>query len=117
MKLILTHRHHQPVPALAALVEERLAALREVLQINEARVSIERRLEASPAFRVTAHLVTPGPDVFAEAVDHTLRAALGKMFGKLQLRIDQRHEKHATRGPSLPKKTSPARRTSMGSRP
>ena len=68
MKLILTHRHHQPSPAFTALVKERLESLREALQIDEARVFIERRLEASPAFLVTAHLVTPGPDVFADAV-------------------------------------------------
>lgn len=97
MKLILTHRHHQPSPSFTALVKERLEALREALQIDEARVLIERRLDASPAFQVTAHLVTPGPDVVEEAVDHTLRAAMGKMFGKLEFHIGHRHEKRARR--------------------
>ena len=78
-------------------MKERLESLREALQIDEARVSIERRLEASPAFLVTARLVTPGPDVCAEAVDHTLRAALGKVLGKLEARIGHRHEKRARR--------------------
>ncbi len=108
MKFVLTHRHHQPSPSFTALVKERLESLREALQIDEARVLIERRLEESPAFRVSAHLVTPGPDVLAEAVDHTLRAALGKMFGKLESRIDQRQQKRARRGPNPLKKISPA---------
>lgn len=117
MKLILTHQHHQPVPSLAALVEERLAALREALQIDEARVFIERRLEASPAFRVTAHLVTPGPDVFAEAVDHTLRAALGKMFGKLETRIGDRREKRTGREALSLRKPSRVRLPPLSGRP
>ena len=114
MKLILTHRHHQPSPSFTALVKQRLEALREALQIDEARVLIERRLDASPAFRVSAHLVTPGPDVLAEAVDHTLRAALGKMFGKLEARIDHRRQKRVRREPNPRKNTSPAQLASLG---
>ena len=116
MKFILTHRHHQPSPSFTALIEQRLESLREALQIDEARVLIERRLEESPPFRVSAHLVTPGPDVLAEAVDHTLRAALGKLFGKLDERIEHRQEKRARSGPNPLKKTSPAQRAPVGGR-
>lgn len=116
MKLILNHRHHQPSPSFTALVKQRLESLREALQIDEARVLMEHRPEASPAFRITAHLVTPGPDVFAEAVDHTLRAALDKMIGQLEARIDHRHQKRARRGPNPLKKTSPAQLASVGAR-
>lgn len=116
MKLILTHRHHQPSPSFTALVRQRLEALREALQIDEARVLVERRLEASPAFRVTAHLVTPGPDVFADAVDHTLRAALDKMIGQLEARIDHRQQKRARRGQNPLKKTSAAQLAPVGPR-
>ncbi len=116
MKLIFTHRHHQPSPSFTALVTQRLESLREALQIDEARVLIERRLEASPAFRITAHLVTPGPDVLAEAVDYTLRAALDKMIGQLEARIDHRHQKRARRGPNPLKKTAPTRHASVGAR-
>jgi ribosome-associated translation inhibitor RaiA len=116
MKLTLTHRHHQPSPSFTVLIKQRLESLREALQIDEARVLMERRLEASPAFRVTAHLVTPGPDVFADAVDHTLRAALDKMIGQLEDRIDHRQQKRARRGPNPLKKTSPAQLTSVGAR-
>jgi ribosome-associated translation inhibitor RaiA len=116
MKLIVTHRLHQPSPSFTALVEQRLESLRDALKIDEARVFIERRPGESPAFRVTAHLVTPGPDMLAEAFDHTLRAALGKMFGTLEARIDHRRQKRARRGPNPLKKTSPAQFPSVGAK-
>ena len=97
MKLIIQHRHHQPSDAFTALVTQQIESLHEALQIDEARVLIEHRLESSPPFRISAHLVTPGPDVLAEAVDHTLRAALQKLVVELESRIDHRHRKRARR--------------------
>ena len=97
MKLHIQHRHHSPSAAFTALVTQQIESLREALQIDEARVLIERRLESSPPFRISAHLVTPGPDVLAEAVDHTLRAALQKLVAELESRIDHRHRKRARR--------------------
>lgn len=97
MKLILKHHHHQPSPAFAALVRSQLEVLGKNLRIDEAHVLIEHCLEASPPFRVTAHLVTPGPDVFAEAADHTLRAALQKTIEGLEGRIGHRHQRRARR--------------------
>ncbi len=114
MKLIITHHHHQPSPSFIALIKQRLESLREALQIEEARVLIERRLDESPAFRVSARLVTPGPEVVAEAVDHTLRAALGKMFGKLEAPIDHGQQKRARRVPNFLQKVSPASVASPG---
>ena len=97
MKLHIHHRHHQPSPSFTALIASQLESLSPALQIDEARVLIERRLEASPAFRVAAHLVTPGPDIHAEGVDHTLRAALQKLVAGLSERIQGRHAKRARR--------------------
>lgn len=116
MKFILNHHNHQPSPSLTALAKKRIESLREALQIDEAHIRLEHRLEASPAFRVTAHLVTPGPDVFADAVDHTLRAALEKMIGQLEERIDHRHQKRMRRGPNPLKKTLPAKSAAGGAR-
>jgi ribosome-associated translation inhibitor RaiA len=116
MKLTLTHRHHQPSPSFTSLVKQRIESLRESLQIDEAHVLMERRLGASPAFRVTAHLVTPGPDVLADAVDHTLRAALEKVIDQLEARIDHHHQKRARRKTTPLKKTSPALIASVGAR-
>jgi len=106
MKIIIKHLHHTPSTSLTALIERQLGELGKTRQIDEARVVIERRLEASPPFSVSAHLVTPGPDVFAEAADHTLRAAWQKVMGQLEARIGQRHEKRARRG-RITNKTAP----------
>ncbi len=87
------------------LVHKRLESLSGALRVEQAHVLIEQRVDASPPFRITAHLVTPGPDVFAEAIDHTLPAALDKMMEQLEARIEHRHQKRAQRGPK-PLKTS-----------
>jgi ribosomal subunit interface protein len=97
MKLILRTKPHKTSPAFAAAVQQQMEELNRTLQIDEARVVVTRRPETSPAFQVAAHLVTPGPDVFANAVDHTLAAALKKAVGQLARRIRQRHSKRARR--------------------
>lgn len=97
MKIVLKHLHHNPSASLANLIERQLREIGRLLQIDQAHLLLERRLEASPAFRVSAHLVTPGPDVMAEASDHTLRAALQKTMGQLIKRIDHRRTKQARR--------------------
>ncbi|HEX8311327.1 MAG TPA: HPF/RaiA family ribosome-associated protein [Chthoniobacteraceae bacterium] len=117
MKLILTHRLHESSPSFTALVQEQIESLGETLQIDEARIVIECRPDASPAFRMTAHLVTPGPDVFAEAVDHTLRAALQKLIAQLESRIDHRLQKRAQNTKDHFKTASPAHLTPSTGRP
>jgi ribosomal subunit interface protein len=97
MKLILKSKHQKPSPAFAANVEERMEELNRMLQIDEARVVFELDRAASPAFRVAAHLVRPGPDLYADAVDHTLAAAFKKALGQLLRRIRHRREKRARR--------------------
>ncbi len=93
MKLILQHRFHQPSDSFTALVESELAALGTQRRIAEARILVERQKDKSPPFRISAHLVTPGPDVMAEASDHTLRAALTKLVRSLQDTLSQRAQK------------------------
>ena len=90
IKLTLQHRHHQSSPAFTALLKQQLDLLQ--LRIDEARVLVERRLEASPAFRVAAYLVTPGSNVLAEEVDHTPGAALQKTIAQLEAHIVCRKE-------------------------
>ena len=97
MKLTLEHHHHAPSPQFSALVESEIKALQPALRIDEARVSIERQPEARPPFRITAHLVTPGPDVCADATDHTLRAALGKLIRRIRDKITHRSARKARR--------------------
>ena len=116
MKLILKHIHHSPSPSFTALIEQQLKEVGKSLQIDEARIVIERRLESSPPFRISAHLVTPGPDVFAEAMDHTLRAALLKAFEQIEARIDHKRMKRAGRLQRHTKTASPGQFAIAGTR-
>lgn len=97
MKLILKRLNHEPSASLIDLLKQELASLSPQLQIDEAHVLLERRDEASPPFRVAMHLVTPGPDVETETMDHTLRAAMAKAFEEVRDKIGHRHQKRARR--------------------
>jgi ribosome-associated translation inhibitor RaiA len=46
---------------------------------------------------VNVHLVTPGPDVYAETRDHTLRAAFAKAINQLRAQITSRAQKRIQR--------------------
>lgn len=99
MKLTLRYFSVRSTSALDAWVEKQILALRPIRAIEEARVRLARRREHSPAYEVHVHLVTPGPDVFAEGRDHTLRAAVAKVLaqlrGKLSARLVRRQRKEA----------------------
>lgn len=108
MRLTLQHHCIRSTSALDSWVENQIFALRERLQIDEANVRLAHRPEASPAYEVNVHLVTPGPDVFAEGRDHTLRAALNKVLGQLNDKLVNRAQRrqrrlssnrHGRRGP------------------
>lgn len=92
--------HHLNIPSLATLdawVEKQLFALGRTRQIDEANIRLIRLENASPAFQVNVHLVTPGPDVFAESRDHTLRAAFEKVMKQLREQITSRAKKQLQR--------------------
>ena len=97
MRIHLRHLHHRPSASFTAFLEKQLHALGVVRQIDEARVQLEHRAEGSPPFRVALHLVTPGPDIAAEAVDHTLRAALAKVVAELETKIKDREANRTPR--------------------
>lgn len=111
MKLRLKTRHYSLSPSFAALVGAEFEVLATQRQIDEARVLVERRPEASPAFRVAVHLVTPGPDIAAEAVDHTLCAAFAKIVTLLELRIGRRKPKRGRSRGAVVRTASPGRST------
>jgi ribosome-associated translation inhibitor RaiA len=105
MKLTLQHKNVRSTPDLDWWVEEQIISLQPGLQIDEANISLARDLEASPAFQVKAHLVTPGPDVFAEGCDHTLQAAFHKLMeglrGKIGSRATRRQKRQNNCAPAL----------------
>jgi len=108
MRLTLQHYSIRSTSALDSWVEGQIFALRERLQIEEANVRLAHRPETSPAYEVNVHLVTPGPDVFAQGRDHTLQAALGKVLDELKDKLVHRalrrvhrlrSNRHGRRGP------------------
>jgi ribosome-associated translation inhibitor RaiA len=52
--------------------------------------------QASP-FRVSVHLVTPGPDIRVECADHTLAVAIIKVSRELRRIIDSKAHRRARR--------------------
>lgn len=97
MKLTLRHRNHAPSRSIMEMIEKELESLQPDLQIDEARVHLERSLTASPPFSVSFHLVTPGPDVIVKSTDHTLRAAILKAFARISGKIGHRRAKRVER--------------------
>lgn len=84
MRINLQHLNLPSRDGLDRWVEEQVLALGEARRIDEANVRLECRSESSPPFTVHIHLVTPGPDLFAESSDHTIRAAFAKALTQLQ---------------------------------
>lgn len=112
MKLTLQHLDVRSTHTLDAWVENQIFSLEKRLQIDEAQVRLVRRPEGSPAYAVHVHLVTPGPDVMAEAEDHTLRAAVAKAMKGVRDKITQRSAKrHQRRASGLALPANAARRT------
>jgi hypothetical protein len=102
MKLTLTHRNHVPSNSIVEMIEKELKSLQPELQIDEARVHLERSLTDSPPFSASFHLVTPGPDVIVSSTDHTLRAAVLKAFDRIADKIGHRHSKRTRRREAAP---------------
>ena len=93
MRLNLQHLNVPSQATLDAWVENQIFALGRTRQIEEANIRLARLENASPAYQVNVHLVTPGPDVFAESRDHTLRAAFEKVIKQLREQISSRAAK------------------------
>jgi ribosome-associated translation inhibitor RaiA len=97
MRLNLQHLNLRSLDSLDSWVEKQIFALGQARQIDEANVRLERLENASPAYQVNVHLVTPGPDVFAESRDHTLRAAFEKVMKQLRDTLSHRATKQVQR--------------------
>ena len=93
MRLNVQHFGIPSTDALDSWVEQQILALGRLRQIDEANVKLTQHADSSPAFQVNVHLVTPGPDVFAEGRDHTLRAAFTKVMAQLRATITSREAK------------------------
>ena len=116
MKLTLTHRNHAPSKSIIELIQKELEVLKTDLQIDDARVHLERSLTESPPFTASFHLVTPGPDVIVSSTDHTLRAAVLKAFQQIMNKISHRHSKRLHRREPAPAIELSRRRPAGGHR-
>lgn len=97
MKLTVQHLNLPALDALDAWVKKQILALGRARQIDAANIRLARLEDASPAYQVNVQLVTPGPDVFAESRDHTLRAAFTKVMTQLRHQIANRTTKRLQR--------------------
>ena len=97
MRINLQHLNVRSRDELDRWVEEQILALGEARRIDEANVRLESRSESSPPFAVHIHLVTPGPDIFAESSDHTLRAAFAKAISRAGEQLTRRATKRLQR--------------------
>jgi len=103
MKITLQHIHVPSTDAVDTLIEKGVFALQPRVQIDEAKVRVEWMEGESPAFRAFVHIVTPGPDIEAEGRDHSLKAAVAKMFKELKAKIDARTRKKVSRVKETPR--------------
>lgn len=97
MRLNVQHQNIRALAPLDSWVEKQIFALGQARRIDEANIRLARLENASPAYQVNVHLVTPGPDVFAESRDHTLRAAFTKAMAQLREQITSRTSKRLQR--------------------
>ena len=97
MRINLQHLNLRAGERLERWIEEEILALGEARRIDEASVRLECRSDSSPPFGVRIHLETPGPDVFAECHDHTLRAAFAKAIAQLRETVTTRAAKRLGR--------------------
>lgn len=93
----MQHVNIRSLDTLDSWVEQQILVLGQRRQIDEANVRLARVRHASPAYQVRVHLVTPGPDVFAESRDHTLRAAFAKAMTQLREQITSRANRRLQR--------------------
>jgi len=117
MKMTFSHRNHTPSVSIIDMIKAELKSILPDLQIDEARVHLERSLTDSPPFSASFHLVTPGPDVIVSSTDHTLRAAVLKAFKGIADKIEHRQTKRTHRREAAPAIELTRRRPAGGKRP
>ena len=97
MQLTINNLNLPVGSSLDSLVENHLTALSQQVHIDEAKVVIERRIEASPPYRVHLHISVPGPDLHTERVAFTPIQALTLALKELESKIRARRTIHLAR--------------------
>lgn len=78
-----------------------LERLRSRISVAAAAVVLEQRRGDAPAFRAFVSLAVPGPDIHAEARDHTLEAVWRKVTTALckQIELRKTGQQHRHKSP------------------
>ena len=84
-------------PGFRRRFEQTLEGLQRLISVSVAAVVLEHRRDDLPPFRAYACLAVPGPDIHADARDHTLEAAWLKVTTALRRQIVQRKSRQAAR--------------------
>jgi ribosome-associated translation inhibitor RaiA len=102
MKIDFRLRGGKHSAALQHLVQTQIDRLRAFVTVEAAQVVLERQRAATPAWVARAHVQVPGPDLRAEARDHTVEAAWRKvmqeLYGQVGRRLDRRRHRSDTKG-------------------
>jgi ribosome-associated translation inhibitor RaiA len=78
-------------------LKESVERLQRLIPISAAAVVLEHSRDSAPAFRAFVLLAVPGPDIHAEARDHTLGATWLKVNAAVRKQIEQRKAKQLAR--------------------
>jgi ribosomal subunit interface protein len=76
---------------------KQLERLHVLIPVSTAEVVLERKQNNAPAFHAHVHLAVPGPDIHAEARDHTLEAVWLKVANNLRQQIERRKARQQLR--------------------
>lgn len=98
--------------SLRAWLETQLKRLHNLIPVSTAEVVLEREQDSAPAFRAHVHLAVPGPDIHADARDHTLEAVWLKVTKNLRQQIERRKTRQHHKLKSNKSLSSPAIRWS-----
>ena len=90
MKIQIQIRGLNANASLRAWLEKQLERLHSLIPVSTAEVVLEREQNNAPAFHAQVHLAVPGPDIHAEARDHTLEAVWLKVAKKQRQQIERR---------------------------
>lgn len=97
MKVQFHIRSVNITPTARASLRKSLERLQSFIPITAAAVVLEHRWDSAPAFRAFVSLAIPGPDIHAEARDHTLAVAWLRVRTALRKQIEQRKAKQLAR--------------------
>ena len=110
MKLDFRLRGWKNNAPIRQFVEEQLDRLPSLGFVRKAQVVLVHERSATPAWTASAHLDIPGPDLRAEARDHTFEAAWRKVMVMLNDQVDRRLDRRRHRADES-RRLRPAART------